>query len=636
MEKINIANLADLLLGRWRETRTQVREEISNYGYHIDPSLEYHKIREKTLNSLGYLAESGLTRIGFPVSLGGRGSPGEGMAIFEELIFADASTQIKYGVQFGLFGSAIMHLGTQKHHDRFLPDIISFKTPGCFAMTETGHGSDVANIETTATYNHATREIIINTPSKSAWKDYIGNAAKHGKVAVVFAQLIVEGENHGVHAVYVPFRNRWGRLLPGVLSEDDGYKGGLNGIDNGRLAFNNVRVPKSNLLNRYGDISDSGEYSSPIESRGRRFFTMLGTLVQGRVSLVGAVTNAEKLALHIALSYSHERSQFKVGDEEQFIIDYKTHQKRLYPRLASVYAQIGMHQDLADLFHQVFLGGEGDTEEARSLLETNAASAKAISTWNALTTIQAAREACGGQGYLSENRLVELRKDLDVYATFEGDNHVLLQLVAKRLLSDYAIMMKQPSLSEMKEYISHKIIDNLHVGSLLGNLKDIRLISKRPKSNHNTVLSNANEILSSRVRILTAEVADEFSKAKKRKESVESAFSNQQIKIIELGKAYAEYQQFLGIESLIAKSNEESSVAALEILRAIHLINNVESNALFYSSRGILSDNLIRELIRYQEEVLFEELRQIDLELVDAFGLTKRLVRAPIGLGLFK
>ena len=72
--------------------------------------------------------------------------------------------------------------------------------------------------------------------------------------------------------------------MPGVRIEDCGEKLGLNGVDNGRIWFDQVRVPREALLNRYADVSPEGEYSSPIENVNARFFTMLGTLVQGRVS----------------------------------------------------------------------------------------------------------------------------------------------------------------------------------------------------------------------------------------------------------------------------------------------------------------------------------------------------------------
>ena len=84
---------------------------------------------------------------------------------------------------------------------------MSLEVPGCFAMTETGHGSDVASIATTATYDPETEEFVIDTPFRAAWKDYLGNAAVDGLAAVVFAQLITKGVNHGVHAFYVELRD---------------------------------------------------------------------------------------------------------------------------------------------------------------------------------------------------------------------------------------------------------------------------------------------------------------------------------------------------------------------------------------------------------------------------------------------
>lgn len=175
-------------------------------------------------------------------------------------------------------------------------------------MTEIGHGSDVAAIGTTATFDAQTDEFVIDTPFTAATKEYIGNAARDARAAVVFAQLITAGVNHGVHAFFVPVRDADGQPLSGITIDDDGFKGGLKGVDNGRFAFDQVRIPRTNLLDRYGAVDAEGAYSSPIDSPGRRFFTMLGTLVQGRVSLDGAAVVASKLALDIAIRYGSNAS----------------------------------------------------------------------------------------------------------------------------------------------------------------------------------------------------------------------------------------------------------------------------------------------------------------------------------------
>jgi acyl-CoA oxidase len=247
----------------------------------------------------------------------------------------------------------------------------------------------------------------------------------------VFAQLEVNGERHGVHALLVPLRDERGELLPGVRVEDCGLKMGLNGVDNGRLWFNQVRVPRKNLLDRFAQVSPEGEYTSAITSASKRFFTMLGTLVAGRVSVACAGLSAAKSGLAIAISYGDERRQFgPAGAPEVRLLDYQTHQLRLLRPLATTY---GLDFALKHLVKRYV----GRTEEDAMEVEALAAGLKAYTTWHTTRTLQVAREACGGQGYLVANRLPSRKADTDVFTTFEGDNTVLMQLVAKSLLTGY-------------------------------------------------------------------------------------------------------------------------------------------------------------------------------------------------------
>ncbi|HZU93705.1 MAG TPA: acyl-CoA dehydrogenase family protein, partial [Microbacterium sp.] len=440
--QLDVEQINELLMGTWADTRRQAREMIKDPAFWRKDDLGKDEHRERVLSQLHLLVENKAVHRAFPKRLGGEENNGGNIAGFEELVVADPSLQIKSGVQWGLFGSAVLQLGTAEHHDKWLPGIMSLEIPGAFAMTEIGHGSDVASVGTTATYDPATEEFVIHTPFRAATKEYLGNAALHGIAATVFAQLITNGVNHGVHCFYVPLRGEDGVDLPGIGREDDGLKGGLNGIDNGRLSFDHVRIPRTNLLNRYGDVAADGTYSSAIDSPGRRFFTMLGTLVQGRVSLDGAASWASALGLKIAITYATERRQFGGADgQEVVLLDYGKHQRRLLPRLATTYAQIFAHDEFLQKFDGVF-SGRTDTPDDREDLETLAAALKPLSTWHALDTLQEAREACGGAGFMFENRLVGLRADLDIYVTFEGDNNVLLQLVGKRLLTDYAAQFK--------------------------------------------------------------------------------------------------------------------------------------------------------------------------------------------------
>jgi len=293
---IEVKKLTEYLDGKHVKLRKQVR------GFFLDPKLSLDRIpetkdeyRELIFEWCELAAREGWGALAFPKFAGGKKDVERYMAVFEELGYHDLSLTIKFGVQFGLWGGSVFWLGTDKHHRKYLKDIGTMALPGSFAMTEGGHGSNVKDIETTATFDPDTHAFVLHTPNELARKEYIGNAAVHARAATVFAQLITKGESHGVHAFVVPLRDEKGETLEGIRIEDNGRKLGLNGVDNGRIWFTNVVVPRDNLLDRYGSVDAKGNYSSPITSQSKRFFTMLGTLVGGRVGVPYAGLSAAKL-----------------------------------------------------------------------------------------------------------------------------------------------------------------------------------------------------------------------------------------------------------------------------------------------------------------------------------------------------
>lgn len=447
------AQLRRLLDGGWPHVRDDARDLLGRLDLDLAPDLSTAQRRARISDLTRELAGSGLQRLGFLSAYGGGDDVGGAVNLLQIIGHAELSLMVKAGVQWGLFAGAIQALGTGYHHERYLRDAIALELPGCFAMTETGHGSNVARLGTTATYDPQTEQFVVHTPDLAARKDYIGNAARDGRMAVVFAQLRTGGRGHGVHALLVPIRDAEGRPCPGVEISDCGHKLGLNGVDNGRLVFDQVRVPREALLNRYGDVAPDGTYSSSIESTSRRFFTMLGTLVAGRIGVSGGAGAATQTALAIALRYALTRRQFSAtssGDELP-LLDYLAHQRKLLPALATTYALQFAQQELVDMLAAVHTASSPG-ESAQRELELRAAGLKAMTTWHATSTIQTCREACGGAGYLAENRLPQLTADSDVFTTFEGDNTVLLQLVAKGLLTGHRDRVRAMDLTQMARF----------------------------------------------------------------------------------------------------------------------------------------------------------------------------------------
>ncbi|MBL8950948.1 MAG: acyl-CoA dehydrogenase family protein, partial [Myxococcaceae bacterium] len=282
-----------LLDGRFASARDAVRHFLSDPQHRAMYGVDKERARSHIYGWLKELAAAGFGKPAYPgITSGAEDGLGPFLATFEMLGLGDLSLVVKYGVQFGLWGGSIYFLGTEAQKAELLPRVASLELPGCFAMSEVGHGSNVADLETTATWHAGKRRFVLHTPGESARKDWAGNAALHATHATVFAQLEVGAEHHGVHAFVVRIRSDDGQPMPGVRIGDCGHKLGLNGVDNGRLWFDHVELSRDALLGRYAEVTEAGEYRSPIESPSKRFFTMLGTLVGGRLAVAAAGLSA--------------------------------------------------------------------------------------------------------------------------------------------------------------------------------------------------------------------------------------------------------------------------------------------------------------------------------------------------------
>ncbi|MEP9384679.1 acyl-CoA dehydrogenase [Nocardioides cheoyonin] len=646
------AALTALLDGRHADVRARVRAAVAEHAGLLAEveELDREAYRERVREVLVEMAGTGLTGLGFPKEYGGGGDVGASIAAFEALAYGDLSVLVKSGVQFGLFGGALLQLGTKEHHDAYLSDVVAARRLGCFAMTEHGHGSNVAAVGTVATYDADTQEFVITTAAEEAYKDYIGNAARHGELAVVFAQLVVGGEERGVHAFVVPIRVE-GQPAAGVRIADDGLKMGLNGVDNGRLWFEGVRVPRTALLNRFADVTPEGEYVSPIESPNRRFFTMLGTLVQGRVSVGGAGIAASEVALTIAIRYALRRRQFEATstDEEELLLDYGQHQRRLLPLLARTYALRFAQEVVRDDLHAVFSGDAAssgdDDEHARRELESRAAGTKALGTWHATRTIQECREACGGAGYLAENRFAALKADTDVFTTFEGDNTVLLQLVAKGLLTDYSGEFEEMDQLDMVRFVAglavETVLEKTAVHKLLERVRDLLPSPDAQSGDRAASASERVEIRDADYHLAMLRFREEHmlaGVARRLKRGIDqgmnpgAVFSRAQDHVIGTARAHVER---LVLEAFVAKvkgMEPGPERDLMELVCDLHALATIEADRAWFMEHGRLS-SVRAKAITAEVNRLCRRVRPHARVLVDAFAVPEPLLRAPDLLG---
>ncbi|MGF2946203.1 acyl-CoA dehydrogenase [Mycobacterium sp. Lab-001] len=624
-------HLRNALDGRWRDVKNRMRATMTEdmFRPHYTPNTVI--ARTKVGEQMRIMAAFGAAGDTFRKEHGGTGDVGAAITMIEMLAMSDLSLMVKAGVQWGLFGGAVENLGTGRHHEAHVKKIISLELSGCFAMTETGHGSDVQSLETTATYDAETQEFVIDSPTPSARKDYIGGAAETATMAAVFAQLITTEEgkpvNHGVHCLLVPIRDADGNDLPGVTTSDCEYKGGLPGVDNGRIMFDHVRVPRVNLLNKYGDVAPDGTYTSPIDNPNRRFFTMLGTLVRGRITVGGSAGAAARVSLDIATRYALQRRQFSAPDDagtEVLIMDYLVHQRRLFPLIAKSYALQFAQNELVGKCHDIQTADAPDAEEQREL-ESRAAGLKAANTWHASRSIQEAREACGGAGYMGENRLVGLRGDTDVFTTFEGDNHVLTQLVAKELLTAYADDIRSMSPVEWVRFaagtVSDRVVKRTAAATIIQTIVDARQDNEEEGSLFNR--GTQIKMFEDREEYLLSSVARRL-QAKSKEMAAFDAFNAVQDHVLHAATAHIDRVILEAFVAGIDSCEDQPARDVLELVCDLYALSVIEEDKAWYVEHRYLSTDRAKAVTRGINDRC-RALRPHAQTLVDGFGIPDEL-----------
>ncbi|MFT5680949.1 MAG: acyl-CoA oxidase [Myxococcota bacterium] len=611
-----MAALLDGPRGPWK---AKVRALLADPFFRHPGEINTTEYRSLVLRWCQALADRGFLDSLLPAASGGRPDVGGFVATFATLATFDLSLLVKFGVQFGLFGCSILFLGSEEQKHRYLADIFALRLPGCFAMTERAHGSNVRDLETTATYDDGRDGFVIDTPHPLAGKEWIGNAAEHGHMATVFAQLSVGGVEHGVHAFLVPIRRPDGSPAPRVRIADCGHKMGLNGVDNGRLWFDRVFVPRDSLLSRFATIDEAGQYHSPIASPGRRFFTMLGALVGGRVSVAAASVNVAASALTIAIRYSARRRQFgPEGGPEVPILRYPTHRLRLLPRLAATYALHFAAEDLTTRYAKA-VEEDGDMREVEAL----AAGIKAIASWHATDTVQTSRECCGGQGYAAINRFAALKADSDVFSTFEGDNIVLMQLVAKAVLGQFRSRFSDTSPVSMIRHLAE-------IASSRVSEKN-PIITRWTQQHHLRNGAFHNDILAGRTIDLTLAIARGIRRDLDGADDPFDAFNRWQPAMVELARAHVEHTVHDRFRRVVEDCTDPALAAVLNDLCDLYALSRIEAERGWFLENGYLTPAK-SQAIRAEVMALCDGLAGEAVALVDAFAIPDEAIGAPIAM----
>eukprot|EP01133_Synstelium_polycarpum_P009116 gene9116-10691_t len=500
-------------------------------------------------------------------------------AILEILGMYNNNVCTKLIVHYSLFGGTVLLLGTARHEQQYASDADSLKIVGCFSMTEVGHGSNVRGLETTATYDATSKTFVINSPTRSSAKFWIGGAGMHGHFTTVFARLLISGADKGIHAFVVPIRDANLRLLPGVEIKDCGHKMGLNGIDNGNLRFGNVRIPRTNLLNRFSDVSEEGVYTSQFATPIKNFAATMAPFIGGRLFITRSTGGAVKSCLAIALRYAHIRKQFGPSEYQELpLITLPTHQRRLMVPLARTI--------VLDLFTQL-LADQIQSGKIPVSAHAHCSGIKAIYSWHGLETMQNCRECCGGQGFRAVNRICQFRTDCDVNVTYEGDNTVLMQQVAK-----YVLALKSAPLASMP-YLDGD--------------------AKRTLYNLNNVLA----LFKARESLRTKELREVIAQSGK------DAYAAFNAAIPWALKVATAHMDVVILENTMHKINSTSNIQPLAHLAVLDVLAKIELDAGWFLSHQLISADIINS-IPYLISDLCALITLHSLSIIEAFDIPQK------------
>jgi len=356
--------------------------------------------------------------------------------------------------------------GTPEQHELFLKKAENYEYIGCYAQTELGHGSNVRGLETTATWNPDDKTFTIHSPHLTASKWWIGSLGRTANHAVVMAQLIIHGKVYGPHPFVVQIRDlKTHEPLENIHVGDIGPKFGYNTMDNGFLLLNNVKVPHINMLAKFSSVDPkTNRYVKPASAS-----LVYGTLTWVRSTIVLQSGGVLARGVTIATRYAAVRRQFQDRDSkedtgENQVLNYTMVQVRLLPLLAATFALHFTGRGMMALYQEnqkkmaADAGKAGDTSRGPSpeelfpstdlLADLHATSCglKALASTTAAEGLEVCRRACGGHGYSSFSGIGSWYADYLPTTTWEGDNYMLTQQVARYLLKTARSVLKgQPS-----------------------------------------------------------------------------------------------------------------------------------------------------------------------------------------------
>ena len=358
------------------ELRTKIRsfaeEEIKPLAFLMDQNNEFPEEAVKKLGKLGWMG------IPYPKEYGGAGLDALSYAIaVEELARVDGGAGVILSAHVSLGSWPIFAYGTEEQKKKYLVPLAKGEKIGAFGLTEPNAGSDAGGTETTALDKGD--YYLLN-----GGKIFITNAPK-ADTYVVFAVTTPDIGTRGISAFIV--EKGW----KGFEFGDHYDKMGIRSSSTAELIFNDVKVPKENLLGKEGE----------------GFKIAMSTLDGGRIGIAAQALGIAQGAFEHALSYSKERVQFG-----------KPISKFQNTQFTFADMELGCEAGRLLTYQAAMKKGAGEryTKEA--------AMAKLFCSEHAMKTTTKALQMFGGYGYTKDYPMERMMRDAKITEIYEGTSEV--------------------------------------------------------------------------------------------------------------------------------------------------------------------------------------------------------------------
>ena len=388
------------------ELRANIREwaerEIKPIAFMLDQNNEFPREQIRDFASMGYLG------LPYPTEYGGMGKDVLSYAIaVEELSRVDGGTGVILSAHVSLGTYPIFAYGTEEQKQKYLIPLAKGEKIGAFGLTEPNAGSDAGGTETTA-------ELCGDYYLLNGEKIFITNGGE-ADVYVVFAVTTPGIGTKGISAFIV--EKGW----EGFTFGDHYDKMGIRSSATAQLLFNNVKVPKENLLGK----------------EGQGFKIAMSTLDGGRIGIAAQALGIAQGAYEAAVDYAKEREQFNAPIAQLQAIQFKIAEMATKLRAA-----------------RFLVYSAAELKEHHEPYGMEAAMAKKYASDVCLEIVNDALQIFGGSGYLKGMAVERAYRDAKICTIYEGTNEIQNVVIASNILGKAAKSSSAPAKSKPKTAVT--------------------------------------------------------------------------------------------------------------------------------------------------------------------------------------